>query len=231
MDVKAQKFAIIFGPLFLVFFFLSLWGGGYFPPHSPDMDIETLALFYQENTFRIRIGLSFQVLAAAMQALFVSVITVQMLRIGEHVKAYAYGQLAAGSAGMILFFSPPLFWSVAAYRPMRDPELTLVLHDLGWMFFIVPFSLAFIQCLSLALAILSDKRDKPIFEKWVAYLSIWAAIGLAPGPAAMFVKSGPFAWNGIIVFWLPATVLALWYIGMTMALRKAIVRQAIDEAP
>lgn len=46
-----------------------------------------------------------------------------------------------------------------------------------------------------------------------------------PGGLVTFFKSGPFAWNGILAFWLPLTVFGIWYGVMFMLLRKAILGQ------
>lgn len=39
-----------------------------------------------------------------------------------------------------------------------------------------------------------------VFRRWVGYLNIWAALLLAPAVLIYFFKTGPFAWNGILVF-------------------------------
>jgi hypothetical protein len=40
----------------------------------------------------------------------------------------------------------------------------------------------------------------------------------------MFFKQGPFAWNGLFVFWLPFGVFFSWIVIMTALLLKAIDR-------
>ncbi len=42
----------------------------------------------------------------------------------------------------------------------------------------------------------------------------------------IFFKSGPFAWTGIIGFWIPAAVFGIWHIVMTVVLLRAIREEA-----
>jgi hypothetical protein len=222
MDYTAQRCAVWCGPIFILTFFMALLISGFIPPSPPTATADTIAAMYRDNTTSIRTGMALQIIAAGFQIMFSAVILMQMLRIGRPAKMFALAQFGAGAAGIVLFIYPPLFWSVAAYRPERAPELTLILHDIGWMTFIVPFILGFFQCICVGLGMLADNRPQPVFPRWVGYFCIWAAIALIPGVVAMYFKSGPFAWNGLIVFWLPATIFGVWYIVMTSMLLKAI---------
>lgn len=222
-----QKAAIWCGPAFIAIFFVGLLCAGFIPPSDPTMSAAEVATLYRNHSGMIRTGMTLQTIAPGFMVMFAAVIAIQLLRIGDQVKVLAFAQLGAGAAGVILFIYPPLFWSVAAYRPERSPELLLLLHDLGWMTLIVPFILAFFQYLATGLAILGDERPEPLFSRWVGYVNIWVAISVAPGPLAMFFKAGPFAWDGLIVFWLPASVLGTWTIIMTISLLKALDRQLV----
>jgi len=49
-----------------------------------------------------------------------------------------------------------------------------------------------------------------------------------PGGLLTFFKTGPFAWNGIFVWWVPFLVFFSWYLVMFVMLRKAILKQAAE---
>jgi len=74
----------------------------------------------------------------------------------------------------------------------------------------------------IGIAVLSDAGEPPVFPRWVAFLNFWVAIGYAPTCLLPFFKSGPFAWSGVLVFWLAGTVFCAWFIAMTVVLLKAI---------
>ena len=76
---------------------------------------------------------------------------------------------------------------------------------------------------------MADCGKQPVFPRWVGYFNFWVGLLFVPGGMITFFKSGPFAWNGIIAFWIPASVFGTWFLVMTPMLLKAIQQQARDE--
>ena len=62
----------------------------------------------------------------------------------------------------------------------------------------------------------------PIFPRWLAFYNLWSALLMAPGSLIPFFKTGPFAWDGLFAFWLPATVFGIWFVVMQVMVLKAI---------
>lgn len=229
-NTRGQRICLWSGPLFVVIFFIGFWPvAGFMPPTAPMMSAADIAAFYQANTQMIRLGHVIIIGASGLMMPFVALIAAQMSRIPGVSPAFMYTQLGAGAAGILLFIIPSLIWSFAAYFPARDPELTALLHGLGWMFFILPFTLAFVQNLAFGIAILLDTSSRPIFPRWSGYFNIWIAIFFMPGVLATFFKAGPFAWNGLFPFWLPASVFGLWFFVVCFLLHSAITRQELEQ--
>ena len=232
MNTKAQLFCAWCGVGFLVLFSIGWWFiAGYIPPMSPAMSANEVAAFYQENTGLIRLGMVITMFSAALSAPWVAVIAVQIKRIEGEFPALTYALLVAGAVGVVVLVVPPMVWTTAAFRPERDPELIMLLNDFGWLFFVMTFSPFFIQNLVIGLAVFSDKADAPVFPRWVAYFNIWVAILLIPGGLITFFKTGPFAWDGILAFWLPLLVFFGWFLVMFPLLLKAIKQQVLLVEP
>lgn len=231
MNVRAQWISLWITPFFGAILALAVvLFPGFIPPMSPELTASQVAEFYQQNTTMIRFSMITVNLCAIMLVPFFMTIVVQMKRMAtpSHVLAYSY--LAAVATGATLFAIADIFWLVGAFRPDRNPELILLLNDMAWLIFIAPVGTIIVQNLCLALAVLLDAQPRPIFPRWVAYFSVATAAAMTPAAAAVVFRSGPFAWDGAISFWLRIGAFCLYLVVMFVVLRAAIQRQATEEA-
>ncbi len=225
--VRMQKLCARSGYLVIALFGFAFWPlAKFIPVPSPLLSATQVAAIYANNTNGIRFGMLFMSLSGAVFAPFVAVISIQMKRIEGASPILTYTQLCSGSIGALFFIIPAIIFGVAAYRPDRPPELTLLLNDLAWFFAVMPVAAAFMQNLAIALAIFGDKRANPVFPRWLGYFNIWVALLFAPGALITFFKSGPFAWSGLLAFYVAGTVFAAWFFVMVTMLVKAIDQQA-----
>jgi hypothetical protein len=165
--------------------------------------------------------------AGALTGPWAAAIATQMKRIeGEH-SPLTWTQLGMGMIGVLLFLFPCFFMQAAAFRPYRDPQLTLLIQDVAWLPFIGAFAPAVFQCIAIGIACFRDAEER-VFPRWLGYFNIWCALSFLPAALIYFFKRGAFAWNGVFCFWLPLSVFSLWFIVMFVMLRRAIIRQ--DEA-
>jgi hypothetical protein len=67
-----------------------------------------------------------------------------------------------------------------------------------------------------------DMNQTPIFPRWVAYLDIWVAVVFIPTGIITFFTTGPFTYAGLLGFYLPLGVFAIWLIAMPYAVIRAI---------
>jgi hypothetical protein len=114
---------------------------------------------------------------------------------------------------------------VAAFRPYRHPELTQTLNDLAWIPFVMVFSAVLVQCLAIGIAIING-GDQDVMPRWAGYFNFWIAVLLFPAVLIPFFKTGPFAWQGALEFWLAAGVFFGWIVVMTVVVHGSVTRQA-----
>jgi len=170
----------------------------------------------------------FALASVAMGLIFplVALIAVHMVRMEGRVPLLSFLQLATGTATGILLTVPMIMMGVCAFRPDRDPELIQLLNDLAWLLFITPIAPFCLQNVAIALAVLHDRNPEPVLPRWVAYVNLWVAFLFLPSVLPWFFHRGPFAWQGIFVFWLAFVAYATWLLVMGLVLRRAVLRDA-----
>jgi hypothetical protein len=215
-----------FGALLVVAFWIF---PGFFPPMSPAMTAEEVATFYRDHVGEIRASMIIVNLCGISFIPFFMVIVVQMQRMGNPSRAFAYSYLSAAASGATLFALADLAWLIAAFRPERDPQLTQLLNDLAWIAFITPVGFIIAQNLCLALAIFMDSRQTPVFPRWVGHFNIVAALLMTPGAFAMMFMHGPLAWDGLLAFWVRIGTYCLYLAVMFFVVRATINQQASEE--
>jgi hypothetical protein len=52
---------------------------------------------------------------------------------------------------------------------------------------------------------------------------------LEVGAIAFDTRTGPFAWNGLLVFWMALSIYVVWIIMLSVMLFKAISKQEQDQ--
>lgn len=227
MNTRLQKLCAYCGVPAIALFFLGLIVAQFLPVPAPSMSADDVATMYSENTALIRTGAVLILLSTMFTAPFFAAISVQLRQMeGDSRPVMAYTQLAAGAMNIAFFILPALLLIVTAFRPDRPPEITQALNDLSWIVAILPWPLAALQALAVTFTVFVHHEHRPILPRWLGYFSLWFAILLVPASLIPYFKTGPFAWNGIIAFWIPASLFGLWYPVMQQQLIRAIKAEA-----
>lgn len=230
-NIKTQLIALWTVPVFGVIYVIAFVAfPGFLPPMAPDLSADEVAAFYREHTAAIRFSMVTYDLLGVMLIPFFMVIVVQMKRMATQSHVFAYCFLTAAVSGATVFALANIFYLVAAFRPERNPELTLLLNDMAWITFIAPVGMIVGQNLLLGLAIYFDTRGpNPVFPRWVGHFSVATALAIAPAACAAIVHTGPLAWDGAVSFWLRNGAYATFLVVMFFVVRAALHRQAVEE--
>jgi hypothetical protein len=232
VNIRVQKVSAYFAFVFTGAFTLGFWVlAGFLPPPSPAAAPAIIAHQFQGNTTGIRVGMLICMFGAALLLPWNAAIAVQMRRAegGRH-PILTYTQIAAAACFIIEFVYPLMYWMVTAFRPTEAPAVLQHFDDLSWMCFLGVVSTAVVQAFAIGAAALLDKRATPVFPRWFAYFNFWCGTLFCPAGLIVFFKHGPFAWNGLISWWMVATVFFIWLIVVTVVLLGAIKHQAAEEA-
>jgi hypothetical protein len=218
---------IIFYQVFgLIFGYLTKVMGPPIP--GPGLALDGIIAFTLGNATHMQMGMVLLAIFLGFASLGSGLIVVQMKRMSGAGPALAYAYLACGAAAALpgCYFCGLLF-SVAAFRPDRDPQIIALLYDAGFVGFIGCLGCFVAQYVVFAVAIFLDERQ--VFPRWLGYVTIWNLVTeLVAAPVWIF-KSGFYAWNGLLSFYLGVLIFVVWIVCVITYLKKAIRNQPIDE--
>lgn len=225
LERKLIKFGAWCGITYLLMFLGGTAGiAGFFPPHPPSADADTIAAIYEADIFRIRVGMIIMMLACVPCLFYVSALSVVLRQIEGRVGILTLVMALGGFALAMLTFYPAIWWLVGAFRPERGAEIIHLFNDSAWLQFIGGLFISWPMFAVLAIGAFVDKRDDPILPRWYGYLAAWTAVLFIPGQLIFFILTGPFAWNGLISFYVPLTAFLFWTLASTNLLLKAAKR-------
>jgi hypothetical protein len=212
-------FYTAFGLIFVVM-------GRIMPPQSPAASVEDIVAYMARP--QLGMGVALLSLTLGFASLSSGVIVVQMKRMEGVSRALPYAYLAAlAVAGVPGCLLPALIFAAGVFRPDYDPQIQVMLYDLGFLSFVGSLGCFIVQYLVFALAIFLDRRA--IFPRWLGYFTIWALVTELVAVPVWVTRTGGFAWNGLLAFWLGTAIFVGWEFSMCVCLYRAIKNQPIGE--
>jgi hypothetical protein len=212
-------FYTVFGLIFVLF-------ARIMPPQSPTPSAEEVLAYMTAP--KLPLGMALLALSLGLASLASGVIVVQMKRMEGVSPVLPYAYLTAlAVAGVPGCLFPGFVFALGAFRPEYSPQIQQMLYDLGFLSFVGSLGVFVIQYLMFAIAIFLDRRA--IFPKWLGYLTIWALVTELVAVPIWITRTGPFAWDGLLSFWLGTAIFVGWEFCMCVCLYRAIKNQPLEE--
>lgn len=186
-------------------------------PLGPDSSQEEVVDFYSGG-LRVVLGIGLASLGTGLLSPLIAGIAHTMSTGSPAARLLSQVQVVSGGLTAVMLFVPMLMMAIIGFRPDRDPELTVMLNDLAWLLFLAPIMPFIIQNLAIAASVIFD-ADSP-FPRWVGYLNCWVAFTFSFDVLALAIRSGPFRWNSIQIFWLALTSYTIFLFVMGLFLRQ-----------
>jgi hypothetical protein len=210
--------------------FVALLVAGWFPLPAAHHTSAYIGSYYRDHHDGIRLASVLLTAGAALLAPLAALLAVHLRRIEGEFSPLAYLELGMGSASTLAVSITSLFWWTAALLPARDAVVTQSWNDAGWLCFTAVIFIFNVQLLAIALAIFTDKRERPLFPRWLGYLTVWTTVTLLPSLLCLWFKSGPFAWNGVASLYLAFVTIGVWFVALIVNLLRVIREQAAEFA-
>jgi len=195
----------------------------FIPPPSPSSSPQKIANMFHDHRTAIVFSCVVMMFGWLCWATFCPTVMALLRKNEGGLPVISYASVALIGGGMVFFEMIPLTWCVAAYRAGSiSPEIIRTLNDWAWFNFLFsapPFLVWFVL---VAIAILRDTSETPVYPRWAGYTNIWLAVIALPAMAIGFFKTGPLAWNGLLAFYIPVGTFAVWFTVMTVTTLRAI---------
>ena len=204
---------------------------GFIPPPSPALSAEELAQIFIDRKIGIRIGTMIECIGFTFWGTWAISIVVCMRRMERGIPVLTYASIANAGGAWVFFLLMPITWAMIAFRPeTMDPKFIQIMNDYVWFIFILSWPPFAFFMIFIAVAIFRDHNVPTIYPRWVAFFNLWCAVLISPAALIEFVKTGPFAYDGLISFWFIYIVFFGWIMVMSVLTLKALTRAAAAAA-
>ncbi|MEQ8838161.1 MAG: hypothetical protein RID07_15245, partial [Lacipirellulaceae bacterium] len=197
---------------------------GWLPPPSPQLSSQEVAAIFQASPGTLLVAMFLLMTSMGMIGPWGVAIASLLRPVEQGIPYLTYMQLVNCSLATLVVLICPLFWAAAAFRPFDLPaDILRLLNDIAWFFFLAPWPPFTCWLIALAAAILQDKRLQPVFPRWTAFLCLWSALLFVPAGLIMIFKAGPFAWDGLIAFYIPVGIFFIWLLSLSFYAIKSVL--------
>lgn len=200
------------------------------PNPSPDLSAADLAARYMENLVSIRTGFIIALVTVVLYMPWTALLSAQMAQIEGKYPVLSFLQLLGGGLTVMVVSFSAFFWVAAAFRPERDPTITQMLTDLGWLCIDLQYACTTLQMVAAAMIGLADRRKQPLFPRWVCWLTIWCGISFFPASLTGVLKTGPFAWDGLFSYYFPYFCWLCWFSVTSIFMIREVNHRITEEA-
>jgi uncharacterized membrane protein len=174
-----------------------------------DAPAAEVAAHFDENRTRIQVHCALIALSAPFWVWFLATVASPAGRAG----AVAFG---CGLTFLTLFLVDVTTLAVGALRPENmtaSPELAVTLRDVE--FLLMGMAAFVVAGMLLAFAVL------PIWPRWLARLAVLAAVAYSLRIGTLFTTEGPFAADGALGLYVPASAFASWIFVASVVLARS----------
>lgn len=232
MNSKIELWCAWSGLALTALFFCMMVPTNLVPVLSPSTSPEQVAALLNDNVNAIRIGMLLAMIGSAFLFTWGVGLAYQLERTAQPHPLLTYLQIAASAIATMVGTVLATVGSIAVFRPDTvSLEITQLLHDLLWFCYLITWPPFTIWAIVIGVAVLSSKQHQPAFPRWSGYLSLWAAVLMMPAGLCLFFKSGPFSYNGVIVWWIPTLAFFGWIVVMSALMIRVAYRQVETSSP
>lgn len=226
-SLRYELFGAWCAPIFSTLTLVGFLGLAHFyDPASGDLSPEAMASFYAERKTSVALGLSIFCVATAFLAIYCVQFGLWLWRAEGRSPLMAISQMFGGFGVVMLVFISCCLWIGAAYRAdTADPDIVHALNDAAWFGFLIGWVMLALQMAVTAAITLQDRSATPLVPHWMGWASAVGAVALVTANGCAFTKTGTFAWDGLLGYYVPMAIWGVWLDGHAFLMRAEIKRR------
>lgn len=199
-------------------------------PARADLGLEATKVWFTEtHQWGVIVGCTLFYIAAGILTPGSVAFGIMLARIEGRWPLWSFTTAVCGVFISLIVFFNACAWIVSAYRDEFDASVIQAFYDWAWFAFLLGWIYLAIEMIATGVVELMDHRDEPMVPRWLTWLTFAGAATLifAAGPA--FFKSGPFAYHGLLAFYLPVVIWGA-YIALTTWYMLKELKRATDSS-
>lgn len=199
----------------------------FYDPAPAHVEPAELAAHYADIRLEVLVGMSLFCVATGFLLVYSVQLGLWLWRREGRAPLMSIVQAFGGLSVVLLIFISCCLWIGAAYRSdVADPDVTVALNDAAWFGFLVGWVMLSVQMLATAAITLADRSPTPLVPRWVSWASVVGAVLLVTANGCAVTQTGPFAWDGVLGYYLPMVIWALWLDGHAWYMRQDLRARA-----
>lgn len=199
----------------------------FYHPARADLGMNATKVWFSEtHHWGTIIGCSVFYVAAGILTPGSIMFGIMLAKIEGRRPVWSFTTAVCGVFISLIVFLNACAWIVSAYRRESGSDVIQAFYDWAWFAFLLGWIYLAIEMAATGVVELMDHRDQPMVPRWFTWLTFAGALTLffAAGPA--FLKSGPFAYHGLLAFYVPVAVWGGYLTITTWFMLKELGREA-----
>ena len=227
-NIASQKFGLWCTWIFAALTVIGWLGiANFYAPVPADVGMEaTKAWFTVEHRWPIIIGCSIFYVACGFLVPASIQFGLMLARIEGRAPLWSITTAVSGIFISLIIFLNACAWIVAAYRPETSADVIQSWYDWAWFAFLLGWIYLALEMFATGAVEMMDKRAQPMIPRWFTWLTFAGAASLLTAAGPAFFQSGPFAYHGLLGFYVPMAVWGTYLLGTTWFMLKELDRKA-----
>lgn len=207
-SIGSQKAALACTWIFTLLTVVGWLGlAGFITPVPADAGMEaTKQYFSVDNRWGVLIGCTLFYIAAGMLTPSSIQFGIMLSKIEGRWPIWSLTTAVCGIFISLIVFFNACAWMVAAYRPETSADVIQSWYDWAWFAFLLGWIYLSIEMIATAVVELQDQRETPMVPRWFSWFTIAGGVAIVTAAGPAFFKSGPFAYHGLLAFYMPVVV-------------------------